>query len=229
VDLVRLKEEGGNNANYLVANTADAVLELVQFNSLEFHPWGAHADDPDHADRIVFDIDPGPGVPWDEVKRSALQVRDLLKKLKLKSFLRCTGGKGLHVVVPLNPVVDWPTVKGFARSFADALAAGEPQRFVSSATLKIRPKKIFVDYLRNGRGATAVASYSLRARPGAPVALPLAWSELAALKRGDAYTLREVPALLKKRRDPWAGIDRVEQDLSALMKPKAARKSGQRK
>jgi bifunctional non-homologous end joining protein LigD len=229
VDLVRLKEEGGNNANYLVANTADAVLELVQFNSLEFHPWGAHADDPDHADRIVFDLDPGPGVPWDEVKRSALQVRDLLKKLKLKSFLRCTGGKGLHVVVPLNPVVDWPTVKGFAKSFADALAAGEPQRFVSSSTLKIRPKKIFVDYLRNGRGATAVASYSLRARPGAPVALPLAWSELAALKRGDAYTLREVPALLKKRRDPWAGIDRVEQDLSALMKPKAARKSGQRK
>jgi bifunctional non-homologous end joining protein LigD len=155
-------------------------------------------------------------VPWAEVKRTALQVRDLLKRLKLKSFLRTTGGKGLHVVVPLNPVVDWPTVKGFAKGFADALAASEPQRFVSSATLKIRPKKIFIDYLRNGRGATAVASYSLRARPGAPVALPLAWTELAKLQRGDAYTLRNVPALLKKRRDPWAGFDAVQQDLSHL-------------
>ena len=218
VDLVRLKEEGGNNANYLVANSADAVLELVQFNALEFHPWGAHADDPDHADRIVFDLDPGPGVPWDEVKRSALQVRDFLKKLGLKSFLRATGGKGLHVVVPLNPVVEWATVKGFAKGFADALAKSEPLRFVSSSTLKIRPKKIFVDYLRNGRGATAVASYSLRARPGAPVALPLAWSELASLKRGDAFTLRDVPARLKKRRDPWAGIDDIAQDLSNLAK-----------
>jgi bifunctional non-homologous end joining protein LigD len=191
-------------------------MELVQFNSLEFHPWGAHADDPDRADRIVFDLDPGPNVPWAEVKRSALQVRDLLKKLKLKSFLRTTGGKGLHIVMPLNPPVDWPTVKAFAKGVADAMAASEPRRFVSSSTLSKRPGKIFVDYLRNGRGATAVASYSLRARPGAPVALPLAWTELAALKRGDAYTLANVPALLKKRRDPWAGFDAIEQDLSKL-------------
>jgi bifunctional non-homologous end joining protein LigD len=133
VDLVRLKEEGGHNANYLVANSAEAVMELVQFNSLEFHPWGAHADDPDHADRIVFDLDPGPGVPWAEVKRSALQVRDLLKKLKLKSYLRTTGGKGLHVVLPLNPVVEWEKVKRFAKGFADSLATSEPTRFVSSA------------------------------------------------------------------------------------------------
>jgi bifunctional non-homologous end joining protein LigD len=216
VDLVRLKEEGGHNANYLVANSADAIMELVQFNALEFHPWGAHADDPEHADRIVFDLDPGPGVPWAEVKRAALQVRDLLKKLKLKSFLRSTGGKGLHVVMPLNPPVDWPTVKAFAKGVADAMAASEPRRFVSTSTLSKRPGRIFVDYLRNGRGATAVASYSLRARPGAPVALPLAWSELAALKRGDAYTLKNVPALLKGRRDPWAGFGAIEQDLSRL-------------
>jgi bifunctional non-homologous end joining protein LigD len=217
VDRVRLKEEGGNNANYLVANTDEAVLELVQFNSLEFHPWGAHADDPDHADRVVFDLDPGPGVAWEEVKRSALQVRDLLKKLKLKSFLRTTGGKGLHVVLPLAPAVEWATVKAFAKSVAETMAKAEPQRFVSTSTLKLRPKKIFIDYLRNGRGATAVASYSLRARPGAPVAMPLAWTELAALKRADAFTLKNVPALLKKRRDPWAGIDDLRQDLRALL------------
>jgi len=150
-------------------------------------------------------------VPWAEVKRSALQVRDLLKKLKLKSYLRTTGGKGLHVVLPLNPVVEWATVKRFAKGFADSLATSEPQRFVSSATLKLRPKKIFIDYLRNGRGATAVASWSLRARPGAPVAMPLAWSELAALQRPDAFNLRNAPARLK-RRDPWAGIDENGED-----------------
>ena len=100
---VRLKEEAGNNANYLVVDDVAGLMELVQFNALEFHPWGAHADDPDRADRIVFDLDPGPGVPFAEVKRAAMQVRDLLEQLELKSFLRTTGGKGLHVVVPLNP------------------------------------------------------------------------------------------------------------------------------
>jgi bifunctional non-homologous end joining protein LigD len=216
VDLVRLKEEGGNNANYLVANTPEAVMELVQFNSLEFHPWGAHADDPGRADRIVIDLDPGPGVPWAEVKRAALLVRELLKNLKLKSFLRTTGGKGLHVVMPLNPPVEWPTAKAFAKAVADAMAGAEPQRFVSTSTLKKRERKIFVDYLRNGRGATAVASYSLRARPGAPVAFPLSWNELDGLKRGDAYTLKNVPGLLKGRRDPWAGFGSIKQDLSKL-------------
>jgi bifunctional non-homologous end joining protein LigD len=215
VDLVRLKEESGNNANYLVVRDAPGLMELVQFNALEFHPWGAHADDPGHADRVVFDLDPGPGVPFDEVKAAAVHVRGLLQRLRLKSFLRCTGGKGLHVVVPLNPGCQWDLVKRFAHGFADALAQSEPRRFVAVSTLKLRPNKIFVDYLRNSRGATSVASYSLRARPGAPVALPLAWSQLASLKRGDAFGLREVPALLKaRRRNPWAGIDGVEQDLS---------------
>lgn len=215
VDLVRLKEEAGNNANYLVARSAAGVMELVQFNALEFHPWGAHADHPDHADRVVFDLDPGPDVPFDEVKRSALQVRDLLAQLQLKAFLRCTGGKGLHVVLPLNPTCHWDLVKRFAHGFADALARSEPNRFLAVSTLKLRPRKIFVDYLRNGRGATSVASYSLRARPGAPVALPLAWPQLAQLKRADAFTLKDVPALLKTRRqDPWADIGEVRQDLS---------------
>ena len=214
VDLVPLKEEGGHSANYLVANSAEAVMELVQFNALEFHPWGAHADQPDRADRIVFDLDPGEGVPWAEVKRAALQVRDLLKQLGFRSYLRSTGGKGLHVLMPLAPACEWEVVRRFARSFAEAMAGSEPRRFVASATLKLRPGRIYVDYLRNGRGATAVASYSLRARAGAPVALPLAWSELAGLRRGDAFTLKNVPALLKGRRDPWAGIGRVRQDLS---------------
>ena len=215
VDLVRLKEEGGNNANYLVVRDAAGVMELVQLNSLEFHPWGSHAEDPDVADRVIFDLDPGPNVPWSEVKAAAVHVRDLLKQIGLTSFLRTTGGKGLHVVVPLNPGCDWDVVKRFAKGFAEALAGSEPQRFLSVSTLKLRPGKIFVDYLRNGRGATAVASYSLRARDRAPVSMPLEWSELKALKRGDAFTLRDVPARLKRRRkDPWAGIGKVRQDLA---------------
>ncbi|WP_166206420.1 DNA ligase D [Cognatiluteimonas telluris] len=215
VSLVRLKEEAGNNASYLVAYDAAGIMELVQLNGLEFHPWGSHADDPDVADRVVFDLDPGPNVPWSEVKKSAEHVRGLLRQAGLKSFLRTTGGKGLHVVVPLNPGCHWDIVRNFARGFAEALARAEPQRYLAVSTIKLRPNKIFVDYLRNGRGATAVASYSLRARDRAPVAMPIAWSQLAALKRGDAFTLKDVPALLKRRkRDPWAGIDDVGQDLS---------------
>ncbi len=215
VSLVRLKEVSGNNANYLVAYDATGVMELVQLNGLEFHPWGSHADNPDIADRVIFDLDPGPGVPWSEVKAAAVHVRDLLKQAGLESFLRTTGGKGLHVVVPLNPGAHWDVVKDFAKGFADTMAASEPQRFLAVATLKLRPNRIFVDYLRNGRGATAVASYSLRARDRAPVAMPLAWSQLKTLKSGDAYTLKDVPALLKRRRsNPWAGIEMVKQDLT---------------
>ena len=215
VRFVRLKEEGGHNANYLVVDDAPGVMELVQFNALEFHPWGAHADDPDNADRVVFDLDPGPDVPFAEVKRAAVHVRDLLEQLGLQSFLRTTGGKGLHVVVPLQPANAWPLVKRFAKGFAEALAGSDPDRYLATATLKLRPGKIFIDYLRNGRGATAVASYSLRARTGAPVAVPLAWSELAKLKRADAFDMDATLARLKRqRKDPWAGIDAVRQDLS---------------
>ncbi len=215
IDLVRLKEETGNNANYLVVRDAVGVLELVQFNAIEFHPWGSTAEQPDVATRVVFDLDPGIGVPFKRVKQAAVHIRDLLKKLELQSFLRTSGGKGLHVVVPLNPGCQWDLVKRFAHGFADALATSEPDRFVSVSSLKLRPGNIFIDYLRNGRGATSVASYSLRAREGAPVAMPLAWRELSALKHANAYTMLDVPGRLKRRRsDPWAGIDAIAQNLA---------------
>ncbi|MGQ4659324.1 DNA ligase D [Lysobacter sp. F6437] len=215
VDLVKLKEEAGNNADYLVVRDAEGVMELVQLNALEFHPWGSTAEQPDRANRVVFDLDPGPDVPWSEVKRAARHVRDLLAQAELTSFLRTTGGKGLHVVVPLNPGCEWDLVKSFAHGFADAMAQSEPSRYLSVSTLKLRRGKIFVDYLRNSRGATSVASYSLRAREGAPVSMPLSWSQLGALKSGQAHDLKNVPAMLKRRRkDPWEGIDGVKQDLS---------------
>ncbi|CEJ44352.1 DNA ligase D [Xanthomonas citri pv. bilvae] len=215
VSSVKLTEETGTNAYYLVVEDAPGLLELVQFNALEFHPWGSHADRPDVADRVVFDLDPGPDVPFAEVKRAANDIRKLLAQLELESFLRVSGGKGLHVVVPLNPGCDWEVTKRFAKGFADALAQAEPQRFIATATKRLRNKRIFVDYLRNGRGATAVASYSLRGRPGAPVALPLAWSDLSKLQRADAFTLRDVPEKLRRRRkDPWADMDRIRQNLT---------------
>lgn len=215
----RLKEESGASADYLVVEDLAGLMELVQFNALEFHPWGALARTADRADRVVFDLDPGSGVAFAEVKQAALHIRKLLQQLKLESFLRTSGGKGLHVVVPLQPGCDWDLVKRFARSFAEALAQSEPERFLATASKKLRNKRIFVDYLRNGRGATAVASYSLRARPGAPVAMPLAWSELSRLTRADAFTLKDVPAKLKRRRkDPWEGIDSVRQNLSRWAK-----------
>ncbi|CAD1790705.1 ATP-dependent DNA ligase [Xanthomonas arboricola pv. juglandis] len=215
VDAVRLKEDSGINAHYLVVRDAASLLELVQFNALEFHPWGSHAEAPDRADRVVFDLDPGPDVPFSEVKKAAVDIRKLLEQLELASFLRVSGGKGLHVVVPLNPGCDWDLTKRFAKGFADALAQSEPTRFLATSTKSLRNKRIFVDYLRNGRGATAVASYSLRGRPGAPVAMPIAWSELAKLTRADAFTMKDVPAkLARRRKDPWADINTIQQNLA---------------
>lgn len=215
VDSVRLKEDSGINAHYLVVRDAPSLLELVQFNALEFHPWGSHAEAPDRADRVVFDLDPGPEVPFSEVKKAAVDIRKLLAQLELESFLRVSGGKGLHVVVPLNPGCDWDLTKRFAKGFAEALAQSEPTRFLATSTKSLRNKRIFVDYLRNGRGATAVASYSLRGRPGAPVAMPLAWSELAKLNRADAFTITDVPTKLRRsRKDPWADINTIQQNLA---------------
>jgi len=212
---VSLEEESGIRADYLVVEDLAGMMELVQFNALEFHPWGAHADTPEKADRVIFDLDPGANVPFSEVKQAARDIRGLLEKLELESFVRLSGGKGIHVVVPLNPGCGWDLTKRFARGFAEALAQSQPHRFLSTASKRLRNRRIFIDYLRNGRGATAVASYSLRARADAPVAMPLAWGALSKVTSAHAFTLKNVPAKLKRRRqDPWEGIDSVRQDLS---------------
>lgn len=225
VDQVKLKEEAGNQADYLVVRDARGLMDLVQFNALEFHPWGSTADDPDRADRIVFDLDPGAGVAWAEVVDAARQIRKLLKSLQLQSFVRTSGGKGLHVVVPVNPGCDWEVVRPFARGFADTLAAMEPLKYIATSTKKFRTKKIFVDYLRNGRGATSVASFSLRARDGAPVAMPLRWEELGKVPSGHAFDINSAVTRLKKLRShPWAGIDEVAQDLDQVTRRLAERR-----
>jgi Predicted eukaryotic-type DNA primase len=138
--------------------------------------------------------------------------------MRLESFLRTTGGKGLHVVVPLNPPSDWDTVKQFAQGFAAAMASAHPMDFVATSTKAKRNKKIYVDYLRNGRGATAVASYSLRGRPGAPVAMPIRWEELAKLKNGAQFDIKTAVVRLKRqKKDPWAGIDDIKQNMESVL------------
>lgn len=220
VDSVRLREESGDQEEYLVVHDEAGLMELVQFNALEFHPWGAKADAPDLADRLVFDLDPGPDVPWKDVVAAARTVRARLEELHLQSWPRTSGGKGLHVVVPLRPACPWEQVKAFAHGFADALAASEPLKFLATASKRLRNGRIFVDYLRNSRGATSVASFSLRARPGAPVAMPIRWEELGRLKSAARFTLRNTPARVRRLRShPWEGIDDVKQDLSGIMDP----------
>lgn len=217
VRTVRIREESGKRADYLYVDEVAGVLELVQMNVLEFHPWGARIDDPDTCDRLVFDLDPSPEVPWPKVRRAARLVRDRLETIGLVSYLRASGGKGLHLVVPLKPAVPWDEAKPFARAFAEALAADQPGEFVAVAGKDKRRGMIFVDYLRNSRGATSVASYSLRARARAGVAMPLAWIELAKLSGGDAFDLRKaLKRIAREPSHPWADIDRVRQDLSAL-------------
>ncbi|HEV2607759.1 MAG TPA: DNA ligase D, partial [Xanthomonadaceae bacterium] len=201
---------------YVCIQDEAGLLELVQMNVLELHAWGAKSADPEHADRLVFDLDPHATVTWARVRAAARDVRAQLDSIGLQSFLRTSGGKGLHVVVPLNPPEPWEQVRHFAQAVALALAALRPKEFVSVAGEKNREGKIFVDWLRNGRGATSVASYSLRARQGAGVAMPIAWEELGRVRSGDFFTIANVIARIRKRAgDPWASIDNIRQSLPA--------------
>ena len=194
----------------------DGLIALVQGGVLEIHTRGTTIGDRESADRLVFDLDPGPGTGWKDVMAAARDVRDRLSALKLKSFLKTSGGKGLHVVLPIKST-PWEEAKAFTKAIAEAMEADEPERYVSTATKAKRNKRIFVDYLRNSREATAVAPYSTRARPGAPVAVPIDWPELGSLKAANQYTVRNlIQRLSRQRKDPWAEIGRVKQSLPKL-------------
>lgn len=215
VRAIRVTEQGGAARDYLAVDDLAGVVTLVQLGALELHPWGSRADRIDRPDRIVIDLDPGPGVPWKRVVEAAAEMRAIFEELELASFLRTTGGKGLHVVLPIDRRSSWDEAKDFAREAAAALARRDEEAFVLTATKARRQGRIFVDWLRNARGATAVASYSSRARPGAPVAMPIAWKELAPKLDPSAFTVRTVPRLLaRRRRDPWEGFFDLRQSLT---------------
>jgi bifunctional non-homologous end joining protein LigD len=207
------KHPSGKRSSHLMIGDFDGLLSLVQIGALEIHPWGAPAGHLERPDRLVFDLDPGPGVAWRQVIEGAKAIRERLEGFDLSSFARTSGGKGLHVVAPLSGRTSWADLKAFARGIADDLVRRYPQRYVATATKTRRQNRIFIDWLRNARGATAVASYSTRARDGAPVATPLTWDELTKVRASDAFKVRGMPARIAKAGDPWAGFFSLKQSI----------------
>ena len=198
----------------LFIDDLEGLIALVQSGVLEIHAWGSPMENPETPDRIVMDLDPAEDVPWTALIDAALEVRERLGDAGLESFVKTTGGKGLHVVAPLRPKAGWDEVKSFAQSLAETMAGDSPDRYVATMSKRARAGKIFIDYLRNGRGATAVAPYSTRARSGAPVSTPLAWSELSASMRPDHFTVANLPTRLAHlKSDPWADLPELDQGL----------------
>lgn len=210
-------EESEGVEDYLFLEEPAHLVALVQSGVLEIHAWNSRVDDLERPDTLVFDLDPSDGVALAFVKDTARRVRDLLEQLGLVGFLRATGGKGLHVVVPVVPEHDWDHVKAFARGVAEAVAAADPERLTTKLSKQQRVGKVFIDYLRNSRGATAIVNYSTRSRRGAPVAVPLRWSELAKLASPAAYDVDSVRRRLKSlRSDPWGGFEEARRPLPRL-------------
>ena len=204
------------DAPSLAIATLDGLIALVQSAALEIHPWGSTLKDWERPDRIVIDLDPGEGIAWADLVAAATDVRQRLEAVGLAAFAKTSGGKGLHVVAPLQPRADWPAVKTFCRDLAQAMASEDPSRYVATITKSKRRGKILVDYLRNQRGATAVAAYSTRARPGAQVSAPVTWDELAAGAGPADFTVRTMPVRLQSlRRDPWEGFAEAARSLPA--------------
>ena len=197
---------------YLIADSLSAVLGLVQMDVLEIHTWSARFSRIEQPDRIVIDLDPGEEVTWAATVAAARTVRELFEALDLASFVKTTGGRGLHLVVPLTPRADWAACLEFARECAFALVRAHPDTFTERFAKLGRERKILVDYLRNNRTNTSIAAYSTRARPAAPVSVPVSWNELSPTRMPDRFTVKTLPARLARLRDdPWKEYARTRQ------------------
>lgn len=202
---------------YLFLEDERGLIGLAQMGVLEIHPWGSRISRLEEPDRLTLDLDPGPGVPWPRIVAAARAIRGILDELGLASFVKTTGGKGLHVVLPLAPRQTWAMVKEFSRAVALEMVRRSPREYTATMSKADRAGKIFVDYLRNSRGATAVAPYSTRARAGAPVSTPVAWPELSARLRSDRYTIANLPKRLDTLdKDPWEGFFKLRQGIPRL-------------
>ena len=219
-NLRTVKRERSSKGAYIYAATLDAVVSAVQNGAIEFHTWGATVPDIKHPDRITMDLDPDEALSWETLVEGTVLTRTLMDGLGLKSFLKTTGGKGLHVVAPIRRELEWDEVKAFTQRIAEMLVKARPDLFTAKIAKARRPNKIFVDYLRNSETASAVAAFSPRARPDAGVSVPLAWDELDAkddLRK--RFDVTNVAARLKKlRHDPWADYERTRQGITAKMK-----------
>ena len=220
-EIERVPVDFGGGGTYAAANSIGAVVGLVQFGVIEFHAWGATTRDLARPDRMIFDLDPDPAVAWRHVMAAAHTVRERLEDLGLESFVKTTGGKGLHVVVPLARRHDWDEVKLFSRALAESMAAEDPKLFTPKMAKKERARRIFIDWLRNGEGATAIAAYSMRARKGAPVATPLHWDEVGGRMKPTQFHAGNVSRRMHGlHSDPWKTMRRTSQTLTAAMKRK---------
>jgi bifunctional non-homologous end joining protein LigD len=213
----QIRDGSVEGSPYLAIDDTSGLVALAQMSAIELHAWGATEADPMHPDRLVFDLDPGEGVAFTAVIEAAHEVRDRLQRLGLVPFCRTTGGKGLHVVVPLVPRASWDEAKPWCRAFAELLSQEQPRKYLPTLSKAERRGRILIDWLRNGMGATAVASYCPRARPGAPVATPLAWSEVAGKLDPSAHSLRTVLQRLRQLRTPPWG--RFTESARPLPKP----------
>ncbi|MFZ5893596.1 MAG: non-homologous end-joining DNA ligase [Myxococcota bacterium] len=199
---------------YLYVTNAAGLVALAQMDILEVHTWNSIVDDVEHPNRIVFDLDPGPAVAWREVVSAARDLRTLLKSVGLESFLKTTGGKGLHLLVPLLPEHDWATCHAAARTIAEQFAQSDSKRFTTNVQKAERKHKILVDYLRNSRGNTSVAAYSTRANASATISTPIDWDELGSTPINQAFTVQTLPPRLQALRvDPWARYWKMQQRL----------------
>ncbi|HET9023397.1 MAG TPA: DNA ligase D, partial [Burkholderiaceae bacterium] len=218
VERVPIREKDGVD-DYLAVTSVDGLLGLAQFGNIEFHTWGSRVPDVEHVDQLIFDLDPDEDLAWARVVDAAHITRGLLEELGLPTYLKTTGGKGLHVVVPLKPTRDWEQARRFSQAVAQQLARVAPDRFTAQLAKNRRERRIFIDYLRNGRGATAIAAYSLRARAGAPVAIPVAWDRLVPRRdiRGDVFNLRNAAAELEAAQTAWRDMTRKRGTLTAKM------------
>jgi bifunctional non-homologous end joining protein LigD len=215
---IPLREEGSKErADYLYVENARGLLALAQFGGVEFHSWGCRVDKPERPDRMVFDLDPDESLPWRQVVDAAFEVRQSLEELGFTPFLKTTGGKGLHVVVALARRQDWPEVRRFAEVFAVHTARRLPKLFTANMAKSNRRGRIFLDYLRNGRGATAATAYSLRARPGVPASTPLTWDELVKIDDPADLNYATVPMRLTEVEDPWAELAQSARPLTKEM------------
>ncbi len=212
-------EERDGVEDYLTLPNATALVSCAQISALEFHLWGSRNDDLEQPDRLVFDLDPDESLNFDVVKRAAFDIKALLESAGLPSFAMITGGKGIHIVLNLKRRHDWDEVKGFANAFAEQVEALDPKRFVANMSKAKRTGRIFIDYLRNGRGATAIAPYSPRARGTAPIAVPVSWAELKTIASASAFKLRDMPARLAAP-DPWADYAKTSVSLTKAVKAK---------
>ncbi|HYU11556.1 MAG TPA: non-homologous end-joining DNA ligase, partial [Stellaceae bacterium] len=218
VGRVEIPEKSGSET-YLVIENVAGLVAMAQLGILEIHPWGSTVAKLETPDIITFDFDPDVGLPWQRVTDAAIEMREALLGIGLKSFAKTTGGKGLHVVVPVAPKLGWDAVKEFAKWVAERFAKAYPDRFTTNMAKRARSGRIFIDYLRNGRGATAIGAYSPRARPGAPVATPLSWDEVEKGAKPDGFTVTSLPGRLKKlKSDPWAEMPKLRQSISAKVR-----------